>query len=169
MTQAHDRGFLGEQTIGFLLGECGYMLLAGPGGSAGHNITAPGFDGVAYPPEARHVVIYDNKSYRRAGNVASATAIDSARNLMQNLQGLIATVQAMSDVPYRILVLHLLRKAEAALMSGTPWPEEVSLAVFNAYGNSTGVTRTLEQRGVVFLGVEDFGKPTHRGRLPIRA
>jgi hypothetical protein len=166
VNQTHGRGYLGEQTIGFLLGERGYVIVEGPGGSAGHGITAPGFDGVAYHADARHLIIYDNKAYRRSGNVATATAIDPSRNLEKNLTGLIGRLVALADMPNRMLILHLLRKARDAVASSAPWPPEVALCVFNAAGNSTGVTQGLEGRGILFLSIEDFGKPTHRGRLP---
>ena len=81
----HDRGYAGEQSMGFFLGERGYFFVEGPSGAAGHGVTSPGFDGVAYNPKTRHLIIYDNKAFGRSGNVRGASAIDPNKNLSQNL------------------------------------------------------------------------------------
>ena len=74
-TPGLDRGFSGEQSMGFYWGERGYFIVDGPSGAGGHAANASGFDGVAFNPNTGHMVIYDNKAFARAGNVYSATAI----------------------------------------------------------------------------------------------
>src|SRR3954463_12028153 len=59
MHAPHAKGYLGEQTAGFLLGQKGYVILDGPGGSAGHGITTPGLDGAAYNSMTDDLLIYD--------------------------------------------------------------------------------------------------------------
>src|SRR5438093_7568944 len=87
--ERHDRGYFGEQEMGFFLGERGYFIVVGPSGSGGHGITEKGLDGVAYNPKRDHLIIYDNKAFARSGNVASATAIDPATRLASNLDPVI--------------------------------------------------------------------------------
>jgi hypothetical protein len=68
MPPAHARGFLGEQSMGFFLGERGYIFVDGPSGSKeGFGVTVKGFDGVAFNPKTHHLIIYDNKAYAAAG------------------------------------------------------------------------------------------------------
>ncbi len=64
--------------------------------------------------------IVDNKSLARAGNVASATAIDPGANLLQNVEDMIRHVEGMSpgQMPERQRVLRLLRQTKAALRGG---------------------------------------------------
>jgi hypothetical protein len=147
----HDRGFLGEQSMGFFLGDQGYFFVEGPSGAAGHGVTAPGFDGVAYNPRTGHLIIYDNKAFARSGNVGSATAIDPARNLHQNLGTLIRRVNAMGHLPYRTEILDRLRRTQTALHTGKTWPINVQIAVSNASGRSTGVSQRLFRSGIQFI------------------
>src|SRR5215470_9526730 len=82
------RGF----SIAFYWGERGYYFVEAPGGKKGHAITKPGFDGVAFNPKTRHLILYDNKSFKSASNVASVSAM--TKNLAQNLQKIIQQVAA---------------------------------------------------------------------------
>lgn len=151
MPPAHARGYAGEQSMGFFFGERGYFIVEGPSGSAGHGLTASGFDGVAFNPKTSHLVVYDNKAYARVGNAANATAIDRARNLGQNLDGLILRVQAMKDMPNKFQILDMLRKTKVAVQTNGPWPDNVDVAVSNASGRSTGVGSRLAGSGISFI------------------
>ncbi len=147
----HARGYAGEQSMGFFLGERGYFFVEGPGGSGGHGVTTSGFDGVAFNPQTRHLIIYDNKAYARSGNVSGATAIDPAKNLAQNLDSLIGRVQTMSGMPNQMEILDLLRRTKVAIETGIAGPPNVEFAVSNASGQASGVGARLSQSGIRFI------------------
>ena len=146
-----DRGFSGEQSMGFYWGERGYFLVDGPSGAGGHAANAAGFDGVAFNPKTGHMVIYDNKAFARTGNVYSATAISD--NLAKNLEALRARVAARPDIPQQPTILANLNAARTALTpgSGGSWPQNVQLAVSNASGQSTGVGGKLANGTIQFI------------------
>lgn len=148
----HARGFGGEQGMGFIhyRQEDGWIFFEGPSGSAGHGVTEPGFDGVAYNVRTGEIHLIDNKSLARQGNVGSATAIDPSRNLGKNLDGLIQRVEAAKDVPGRVRLLGRLRALKASLTAGKPLPQDVKLVVTGVGGRSTGVTGRLQSEGVEF-------------------
>jgi hypothetical protein len=148
---AHDRGYGGEQSMGFYWGERGYFLVDGPSGAGGHAVNAAGFDGVAFNPTTGHMVIYDNKAFKRDGNVYSATAI--SQNLAQNLDGLYTRVSARSDIPQQQTILANINAARAALATGSggSWPKNVQLAVSNASGQSSGVGGKLANGTIAFI------------------
>ena len=162
MPPAHARGYAGEQSMGFFLGERGYFFVEGPSGSGGHGVTVPGFDGVAFNPKTRHLIIYDNKAYARAGNVSSASAVDPARNLTQNLNGLIGRVQMMNDMPNQTEILDLLRRTRAAVHSGIAWPTNVDIAISNASGQGRGVGSRLSGSGIRFIDFYQAPRPVRR-------
>jgi len=164
----HDRGYGGEQSMGFFLGQQGYFFVEGPSGAGGHAATASGFDGVAYHPANRHLIIYDNKSFARSGNISSATAIDAEKNLLQNLDRLIARVQGVKDLPHKDNILSLLnqtRQAVQAVQQGqsVKGPSNVTIAVSNAGGQSTGVGGRLSKSGVQFIDYNAAPKPAPAG------
>jgi hypothetical protein len=148
----HARGYAGEQGMGFIhyRQEDGWIFFEGPGGSAGHGVTSPGFDGVAYNTRTGEIHLIDNKSLARQGNVGSATAIDPCRNLGKNLDGLIQRVEAAKDVPGRVRLLGRLRALKTALSGGKPLPAGVKLVVTGVGGRSGGVTPRLQSEGVEF-------------------
>lgn len=148
---SHNRGHAGEQSMGFFLGERGYFFVDGPSGAGGHSVTSPGFDGVAYNPGTRHLIIYDNKAFARSGNVSSATAIDPSRNLNQNLSNLIQRVNAMTALPNRTEILDLLRRTQSSIQTGRTLPSNVQIAISNASGQSTGVSQSLSSSGIQFI------------------
>jgi hypothetical protein len=150
MSTSHDKGYLGEQTMGFVLGKHGYYFIDGPSGSGGHAITANGFDGAAYNPKTKHLIIYDNKAFTRAGNINSATAVDPERNLSNNLATLISKVKSIV-LPDKADILKLLEQTKAAAQSGSGWPANAQIAVSKAYGNSKGITTKLAQKGISFI------------------
>lgn len=149
----NDRAFGGEQGMGFrqYSQQQGWQIIEGPSGSGGHNANASGFDAIAYNPKLDELHIVDNKSFKRAGNVASATAIDPARNLAKNLDDAIDRITGAQDIPNRIRVLELLRAARSALTGGTAIPPKVRLVVTGIGGNSSGITAALRARGVEFI------------------
>jgi hypothetical protein len=134
--------------MGFFLGERGYFFVEGPGGKEGHKANQRGFDGVAYNPKSRHLIIYDNKSYKDAALVDEATAI--TRNVAYNVDKLIRRVEPMAYMPNQSDILHLLRKTRAALDRGWGWPTNVDIAVSNAGGQATGVSSKLTASGNAF-------------------
>lgn len=147
--QRHDRGFSGEQDMGFFLGERGYFIVNGPSGAAGHGITEKGFDGVAYNPERDHLIIYDNKAWSRRGSVGSASSID--QNLLKNLSEMERHVARMSDMPRQGRILDLLRHARMAVGAGALWPIQVQIAVSNAGGRKSGISSRLASSGISFI------------------
>lgn len=155
MDPRHARGYAGEQGMGFeqYPRSEGWVFVEGPSGAAGHNATAPGFDGVAYKPASNELHIADNKSFKRTGNVHSATAI--TKNLGKNLNDLIAKVEAMpkKGFPYKAKVLSLLKQARDALAAGKPLPSRVKLTVTGTGGNSTGVSQRLQKLGVEYRDI----------------
>ncbi|MEA2224181.1 MAG: hypothetical protein QOH83_2557 [Solirubrobacteraceae bacterium] len=136
----------------------GWVIIEGPSGvpvpgsgaAGGHGITQAGFDAIAYNTKTGDVHLVDNKSLSRQGNVQSATAIDPARNLPQNVDAAIVRLRAARDVAGRIKVLEVLGKTKAALAAGTPLPPELGLVVTGVGGQSTGVGGGLASRGVQF-------------------
>ena len=157
MSASGDRGYGGEQNMGFYWGERGYFLIDGPSGAAGHAGNAAGFDGVAYNPATGHMVIYDNKAYARAGKVYDASAIST--NLAKNLDSLIAKTHTLTDMPRQQDILRDLTSARAAVGNGSAWPKNVQIAVSNASGQSTGVGGKLEKAGVVFINYNAAPSP----------
>ena len=147
-----DKGFFGEQGAGFYLGAQGYYFVDGPSGAGGHAANAGGFDGIAYNPKTGDLIIYDNKTYARAGNVASGTAIDPKVHLVQNLDALIARVQTMNDLPDQATILGKLKSTRASISGGTVSPPQgVRIAISNFGGKSGGVSGPLGGRGITFI------------------
>lgn len=148
------RGIAGELGMGFAYrAEEGWGFLTGPGGSAGHRWNAPGFDGVAFRTQGPFEIhIVDNKSWARAGNVGSASALTD--NLLKNLDDLISVAGSAQydDVPRIAQVRTSLSTARAAVAGKATLPAEVQLVVTSHGGRSTGVTASLTARGVRFAG-----------------
>jgi hypothetical protein len=125
-------------------------------------VTASGFDGVAFNPKTRHLIIYDNKSFGRAGAVGRASAIDPAGNLIQNLDRVISRLRKMPDVPNQPELLDLLRRTRAAVQNKGNWPSNVEVAVSNAGGRSTGVSPRLSAASVRFIDYYRAPQPKWR-------
>lgn len=144
----HARGYAGEQGMGFgYRKEKGWIFIEGPGGSAGHGVTAKGLDGVAYSVKADELQLIDNKSLR-AATARSASALTT--NLEKNLDSLIVRVKAMKDVPSRIRILQLLKQMRASIAGGTPLPQNTKLVVTGVGGQATDVSQRLKSLGVEF-------------------
>jgi hypothetical protein len=164
MGHAQDRGTYGEQGAGFFFGPQGYFMVDGPSGAGGHASNARGFDGVAFNPRTDDLIIYDNKAYRANGNVASASAVDPARNLATNLDDMIAHLQGQRDIPRRIQIIDLLRQTRQSITtSGVAPPRNVRIAVTNSGGASTGISGGLSSRGLVFIDTNAAPKPPPPG------
>ncbi len=173
----HNRGFTGEQNMGFILGQEGYEFIDGPSGAGGHGVTTSGFDGVAYNPRTGDLLVGDNKSLKRFGNVTSATAIDPEVNLQRNLQRMISHIENhpnLSNFPNRATALQRLKSAEQGMSAwikggrqGSPNLGGVRLVVFNAGGNSNGVGGKLGRTGLVQF--EDLNAPRLRGAAEVGA
>lgn len=169
----HSRGFFGEQNMAFILGPEGYEFIDGPSGAGGHGVTTSGFDGVAYNPRTGDLILGDNKSFKRIGNVTSATAIDPAVNLEKNLQTMINHIENhphLGNFPNRSVVLQRLKTAQTGLSAwtkggrvGAPNLGGVRLVVFNAGGNASGVGGKLARTGLVQF--EDLNAPRVRVRV----
>lgn len=173
MHPPHARGVLGEQAMGFHLGSQGYHIIEGPSGTAtfidpatgalnGHQITASGFDGVAFHPQTKDLIIYDNKAFQKIGNVSDASAI--TRNLQTNLDKTIGRMERSRQfIPRDGLAtfnqaLQKLKQARDALAAGRPWPAGCRLAISNAAGNSTGVAERLRRLGIQFIDFNEVRK-----------
>ena len=160
---AHDRGYAGEQGMGF----AGYpsptwALVEGPSGAAGHGVTTRGFDAVAVRVQGPFEIhLVDNKSLARAGNVSSATAL--TQNLSNNLDALITRVNGAqyNNFPRIAQVRTALAQARTALNTpGARLPASVQLIVTNVGGRSTGITAGLAARGVQFRDLNQIAPPT---------
>ncbi|HZQ55950.1 MAG TPA: hypothetical protein VFB14_27395 [Bryobacteraceae bacterium] len=153
----HLKGYSGEQSMGFYFGERGYFIVEGPSGAGGHGITSHGFDGVAFNPETKDLIIYDNKAYKKLGSVNSASAIE--RNLEQNMEELIERVSKSSagrEMPHSGEILQQLRRALKAVKEGKGWPKGVRLAISNASGNSLKISKKLSGAGIKWINHNDL-------------
>lgn len=153
----HLKGYAGEQSMGFYFGERGYFIVEGPSGAGGHSITSHGFDGVAFNPETKDLIIYDNKAYKKLGSVGSASAIE--KNLEQNMEELIERVSKSSagrEMPHSGEILQQLRRALKAVKEGKGWPKSVRLAISNASGNSLKISKKLSGAGIKWINHNDL-------------
>src|SRR5262249_7972600 len=103
--RSQDRAYHGEQQMGFYWGQRGYFFVPGPSGAGGHPSNASGEDGLAFRAQPEDLLILDNKSYARRGNVGGATAIDPNANLGPNLDRMITRVQGLADLPHKARIL----------------------------------------------------------------
>jgi hypothetical protein len=155
-----DRCYMGEQNVGFFQGPAGYYFIDGPSGAGGHASNAPGFDGLAFNPKTRELIIYDNKAYYATGTVRSASAIDPAKNLEKNLRVEVEVVRAMTHLPDRDVITGLLEDTLSALNKpGFKVPSGVKLVVFNAGGNSRDISAALKGRGIEFIDLSAAPTP----------
>jgi Domain of unknown function (DUF4157) len=148
MDPRHARGYAGEQTMGFGYSEKdGWIFVEGPSGAAGHGVTEPGFDGVAYNIPADELHLADNKSLA-AVTARNASAL--TKNLLRNMDGLIVRVRAARDMKSRIKILGLLTRARAAIAAGTPVPKNFKLVITGEGGQAVRISRRLQQQGIIF-------------------
>ncbi|GAA1579268.1 hypothetical protein GCM10009678_72380 [Actinomadura kijaniata] len=154
---SHQRGYHGEQGMGFLgyPQEQGWAFLEGPSGAAGHGITAAGFDGVAIRTKGPlEIHIIDNKSVAHRGNVSSASAL--TKNLAKNLSDLFLRISdpSFDNVPRIGQTRAAVQAARAAVVNGAPLPQNVQLIVTNVGGQASGVTDRLAGQGVQFRNLQ---------------
>src|SRR5262249_3225550 len=103
------------------------------------------------------LLIYDNKSFKRDGNVGSASAITS--NLPQNLDKLIHRLivnRATLPSEAQLLLdraLPRLRMARHSLNGIGVWPKNCRLAITAEAGRSTGVGSSLAGKGDIFVDI----------------
>src|SRR3954453_4346608 len=174
MGEALDRGYAGEQHMGFWLGENGYVIVDGPSGKGGHAANAPGFDGLAFNPQTNEIILYDNKAYYAKPGTSvdtrSGKTIDPTAGLAASLQRQIARVNAIGDMPGKQRVLGDLRATLAAVAQGRRWPSNVRIAITNAWSRRTGISATLRARGIEPIDVNRAPRqlvvrPPSRARL----
>jgi hypothetical protein len=151
LTPAHAGGAMGELDAAFYLGQRGFHIFLGPGGVGGHQLTAHGFDIVAFNPQTGELWIVDNKASGGTSTVQSASAITT--NLAQNIERAIRDIQRQPASPHRQRVLDLLRASQRAIRSGGTLPRRVSLVVTNAGGYHSGVSARLRRLGIRFVDV----------------
>jgi hypothetical protein len=186
---SHAIGRLGEREAAFFLGQEGWVVLYGPGGSQRfprsgtrrvHQPTTKGLDLIAFNPKDGSVLILDNKAGRAAHAVDDVSAFTS--RLRQKLQNRIGKLErgrahlppwAVKDMDRGIAAL---KQAEQALGGKGKWPETVRLAVSNAAGNASGISndlaRKLAGQGIHFIDmnvVKAVASPTSLRRGIIRA
>jgi hypothetical protein len=156
----------GEQSIGFFLGERGYFFVDGPSGAVGHDPSAHGFDGIAYNPQTRHLIIYDNKSWKSTRRVDKATSIDRSSTLPKHLDDMIEQVQSMTDMPNKDEILDLLQQTRRAVRLNTKYPPRVQIAVSNAGSNpverAIGVSDRLDTQGVTLIDYYEAPRAVRR-------
>lgn len=122
-----------EQTMAFALGERGYDILIGPGGAAGKDPNANGWDAVAVHRATGELLIVDNKASGLPGLVEEATSITT--RWTQNLDYAIRAIADLSDeVPDKAAALDKLRELQEAGKTGAAMPEGVRVAISNAGG-----------------------------------
>jgi hypothetical protein len=141
-------GLVGEQQLGFYLNEAGYWILEGPSGEGGHGLNAHGFDGVAFNPDTKELIIYDNKAHA-AATVKDSTALEN--NLKKNLEELVEKIEARKAtgdaIPHSDHILKNLKQAlEAIGKRGKGWPPSVKLYVFGISGRVSDLRRAFKAR-----------------------
>lgn len=137
-------GGLGEQTLGFLLGELGIEIVIGPGGAAGKDASAKGLDLVGPRVKTSEVFIFDNKSFGVPTTASSASALTS--NFVGNLDNAIAEIEAQAASPARELSLEKLRELRQVVGSGGgPVPDGVHIVISGAGGYLKGISPSLQE------------------------
>lgn len=167
MTPAHAGGAMGERDAAFALGRLGFQILIGPGGPGGHQLTAPGFDIVAFNPTTGQLWIVDNKASGGTGRAYDASAM--TRNLAHNLAAAMRTIGGLHAFPHRGVVMSRLGTALRAVRSGRPLPANVSRVVTNAGGYLRGVGQRLARQGIRFEDVVGASTRAARAADIVRA
>ncbi|TCI00774.1 hypothetical protein EJV46_00920 [Roseococcus sp. SYP-B2431] len=167
---SHAIGRLGEREAAFFLGQEGWVVLYGPGGSQRfprsgtqrvHQPTTKGLDLIAFNPKDGSVLILDNKAGGGAHVVNDVSAFTS--DLAKKLKNRITKLErgrahlppwALKDMDRGIAAL---KEAEQALAGKGKWPSKVRLAISNAAGNATGLSKELAKqladKGIHFIDV----------------
>jgi Domain of unknown function (DUF4157) len=146
MTPAHAGGAMGERDAAFALGQRGFMIVIGPAGAGGHQLTTPGLDIVAYNPQSDETWVVDNKASGGTSTVESASAI--TKNLAQNLRTAIAQIRTLPAFPHQARVVQHLEDALDAVTQGNPMPRNVPLKITGAGGYHSGISAKLRAQGI---------------------
>lgn len=179
---SHAIGRLGEREAAFFLGQEGWVVLYGPGGSQRfprggtqrvHQPTTKGLDLIAFNPKDGSVLILDNKAGGGAHAVNDVSAFTS--DLGKKLKNRIAKLErgrahlppwALKDMDRSIAAL---KEAEGALAGKGKWPSKVRLAISNAAGNATGLSKELAKqladKGIHFIDVNAAKKVAAPSKL----
>jgi hypothetical protein len=166
MYPPHARAHAGEQGMGFgYRREAGWIFVEGPSGAAGHGVTEPGFDGVTYNLQGDQAHILDNKSLK---NTTAYSASALTRNVLKNLDALIVKVTNIKDMPSRIRILQLLRRARGAIAAETVLPKNVKLVITGVGGQVGKISGPLRRQGVVFQEPGTLDVPLAPLRPPAR-
>jgi len=185
----HAVGRYGEQTLGFHLGQDGYIILYGPGGTTRfpradtrkvHQPTTKGLDMIAYHPKTGEILILDNKAGAAGGAIDDVSAF--TRDLRKKLLNRIAKLERgrahLPPAAQKHLddALKSLKQAERALGGHGAWPKKVSLAVANAAGAARGIAPELAKKlsrfGIRFIDVNaarSAARAPKTGRLIAKA
>ena len=185
----HAIGRFGERDAAFFLGQNGWLVMYGPGGSTRfprssplkvHQPTTKGLDMIAFNPHDGTVLILDNKAGGAGGVIDEVSAFE--QNLGKKLKNRIAKLErgraglpswASKDMDK---VIDELKHAERALAGKGKWPSKVRLAVSNAGGNAGGMSSRLAKKlggkGIHFLdinGMKAVAKPTKARQVAVKA
>lgn len=172
----HAIGRLGERDAAFMLGRDGWIVLYGPGGSTRmprggtrrvHQPTTKGLDLIAFNPKDGSVLILDNKAGSSGGKVIDDVGAFT-KDLRRKLLNRIAKLErgkahlppwAVKDMDR---ALKSLKQAERSLGGVGSWPGKVRLAVSNAGGKYTGLSKDLTKKlagqGIHFIDMNTVKK-----------
>ena len=185
----HAIGRLGERDAAFFLGQNGWVVMYGPGGSTRfprnsplrvHQPTTKGLDMIAFNPHDGTVLILDNKAGGAAGVIDEVSAFekDFAKKLKNRIGKLERAKAGLPGWAAKDMekVIGELKQAERALAGNGKWPAKVRLAVSNAAGNATGMSGRLAKKlsghGIQFLDISRMkavAKPTKARQAAIKA
>lgn len=163
MSSRND-GTFGEQSLGFILGAAGYMIIDGPSGAGGKAANAGGLDAIAYHPITKMLIVPDNKDKNEVV-VYSAPAIDrnqkNAKGLSKPIKYLddaITKVKGMTDLPFKPEIVDRLQRLRDYHAGTAPEPPDAMLVVTNAgiVNKVQAVGPGLASRGVKYFDVQNL-------------
>lgn len=125
-------GTPGEQTMAFELGKRDYDILTGPGGAAGKNPSANGWDAVAVHRHTDELLIVENKASGLTGLVQDATSL--TRAWQNNLTRAITEIQDLPDSEVKTRALTKLQALKHAGETHGTMPQGVRVVITNAGG-----------------------------------
>jgi hypothetical protein len=141
MSAAHAGGVMGELDAAFILGQRGFIIVIGPGGPAGHKLTEPGLDIVAYNPHTGILWIIDNKAGGGTGKVPDASAI--TKNLVKNLERATCKVVNAPNFKNKAKIVRMLKNTISAVKSKLELSNKVKIVVTTAGGYYSGISKKL--------------------------
>jgi hypothetical protein len=147
-------GVLGEQDIAFFLGQRGWNVVYGPGGSPGKSAFAKGIDylGVKVPEAGRiSLLILDNKASGIADPIDDCTAFTD--NIKANLPALREKVGAAPDFANKQQVLEKLTELTDTIGGGGGYVDGVEFALSGAGGYARPATQRLQEQFFAATGL----------------